>query len=142
MIRPVLKEAVKNVKKRIEQENARKKKLEEQLQKLPADSKNNRKSINEKIANANRMIKSLADSLANVEQGVLGITDAGIRRDSQDSIPIVSVSRELISNALFASTGKTLVELEAAIDETGSPQSVLLTWCHCCFEVRAEAFGC
>jgi len=122
-----VKEAVKNVKKRIEQENARKKKLEEQLQKLPADSKNNRKSINEKIANANRMIKSLADSLANVEQGVLGITDAGIRRDSQDSIPIVSVSRELISNALFASTGKTLVELEAAIDETGSPQSVLLT---------------
>ncbi|MDB4695129.1 M28 family peptidase [bacterium] len=122
-----VKEAVKNVKKRIEQENARKKKLEEQLQKLPADSKNNRKSINEKIANASRMIKSLADSLANVEQGVMGITDAGIRRDSQDSIPIVSVSRELISDALFASTGKTLAELESAIDEAGSPQSVLLT---------------
>ena len=119
-------EAVKNVKQRIEQEKARTKNLDEQLQKLPPDSKNNRKSINEKIANANRMIESLADSLANVEQGVLGITDAGIRRDNQDSIPIVSVSRELISNALSASTGKTLEDLEAAIDETGSPQSVLL----------------
>lgn len=119
-------EAVKNVKQRIDQEKARNTKLAEQLEKLPADAANNRKSIKEKIANAKQMIKSLNESLTNVQQGVLGLTDAGIRRENQDSIPIVSVSREVISNALSKTVGKTLAELEAAIDETGSPQSTTL----------------
>ena len=119
-------EAVKNVKQRIDQEKARNTKLAGQLEKLPADATNNRKSIKEKIANAKQMIKSLDESLANVQQGVLGLTDAGIRRENQDSIPIVSVSREVISNALSKTAGKTLAELEAAIDETGSPQSTTL----------------
>ncbi|MCP4942880.1 MAG: M28 family peptidase [Planctomycetaceae bacterium] len=119
-------EAVKNVKQRIDQEKARNTKLAEQLEKLPADAANNRKSIKEKIANAKQMIKSLDESLANVQQGVLGLTDAGIRRENQDSIPIVSVSRDVVSNALSKTVGKTLAELEAAIDETGSPQSTTL----------------
>ncbi len=121
-----VKEAVKNVKQRIDQEKARKVKLAEQLKKLPDDANNNRKSINEKISNAEQMIKSLDESLVNVEQGVLGITDAGIRRDNQDSIPIVSVSRDVISNVLSETTGKTLAELESAIDTTASPQSASL----------------
>ena len=120
-------ETVKNVKQRIDQEKVRKTRLAEQLEKLPADATNNRKSINEKIANAERMIKSLGEGLANVEQGVLGLTDAGMRRENQDSIPIVSVSRKVISDALSKTTGKTLAELEAAIDETASPQSAALT---------------
>ena len=120
-------EAVKNVRQRIDQEKARKAKLAEQLKKLPVDAINNRKSINEKIANANQMIKSLDGSLVSVQQGVLGLTDAGIRGENQDSIPIVSVSREVISNALSKATGATLAELEAAIDETGSPRSTPLS---------------
>ena len=119
-------EAVKNVKQRIDQEKTRKTKLADQLVKLPSDATNNRKSIKEKIANANQMIKSLDESLANVQQGVLGLTDAGIRQENQDSIPIVSVSREVISSALSKTTGNTLAELEAAIDETGSPRSTKL----------------
>ena len=101
-------------------------KLAEQLEKLPEDARNNRKSLNEKIANSNRMVNSLRADLSDVQQGVLGITDAGVRPESQASIPIVSVSRDVISKTLEASTGKKLVELEAAIDETGSPHSVLL----------------
>ena len=119
-------EAVKNVKQRIEQEESRQVKLAEQLEKLPEDARNNRKSLNEKIANAKRMVNSLRADLPDVEQGVLGITDAGVRPESQASIPIVSVSRDVISKTLEASTGKKLAELEAAIDETGSPHSVLL----------------
>ncbi len=120
-------EAVKNVKQRIDQERTRKTQLAQQLEKLPADATNNRKSIKEKITNAKQMIDSLDESLANVQQGVLGLTDAGIRRENQDSIPIVSVSRDVISNALAKTAGgKTLAELEAAIDATGSPQSTAL----------------
>ncbi len=119
-------EAVKNVKQRIEQEKSRQVKLAEQLEKLPDDARNNRKSLNEKIANTKQMVKSLRADLLGVQQGVLGITDAGVRRESQASIPIVSVSRDVISKALESSTGKKLAEMEAAIDETGSPQSVLL----------------
>jgi len=119
-------EAVKNIKQRIEQEEARQVKLADQLETLPEDARNNRKSLNDKIANSKQMVGALRADLTNVEQGVLGITDAGVRRENQASIPIVSVSRDVISKALEASTGKKLAELEAAIDESGSPQSMRL----------------
>jgi hypothetical protein len=101
--------------------------LVEQLGKLPADAKNNRKSLNDKVANADQMIQSLGDSLNNVEQGVLGIADAGVRRPNVDAIPIASVSRDLISKVHVESTGKTLEALEKKINDTGSPQSLPLT---------------
>ena len=120
-------QAVKDVQQRMGQEKTRKTRLLEQLEKLPDNAKNNRKSLKEKIANAERMIQSLEDSLKNVQQGVLGIADAGVRRPSQDSIPTASVSRGLISKALAQSTGKTLEELEKSINDTGNPQSQALT---------------
>ena len=120
-------EAIKNVQQRISQEKTRKTRLVEQLGKLPADAKNNRKSLNDKVANADQMIQSLGDSLKNVEQGVLGIADAGVRRPNVDAIPIASVSRDLISKVLVESTGKTLEALEKKINDTGSPQSLPLT---------------
>ena len=121
-----VREAVQAVRERIDQEKSRKEKLAQQLQQLPEDANNVRKSIEQKIANANQMIKSLGDDLPNVEQGVLGVTDAGVRPENQPSIPIVSVARDVISQALSDAAGTELAALESAIDETGSPRSVEL----------------
>ncbi len=121
-----VREAVQAVRERIDQEKSRKEKLAQQLQQLPEDANNVRKSIEQKIANANQMIKSLGDDLPNVQQGVLGVTDAGVRPGNQQSIPIVSVARDVISQALSDAAGTELAELESAIDETGSPRSVEL----------------
>ena len=121
-----VREAVQAVRERIDQEKSRKEKLAQQLQQLPEDANNVRKSIEQKIANANQMIKSLGDDLPNVQQGVLGVTDAGVRPGNQQSIPIVSVARDVISQALSDAAGTELAELESAIDETGSPSSVEL----------------
>ena len=121
-----VREAVQAVRERIDQEKSRKEKLAQQLQQLPEDANNVRKSIEQKIANANQMIKSLGDDLPNVQQGVLGVTDAGVRPENQQSIPIVSVARDVISQALSGAAGTELAELESAIDETGSPRSVEL----------------
>ena len=121
-----VREAVQAVRERIDQEKSRKEKLAQQLQQLPEDASNVRKSIEQKIANANQMIKSLGDDLPNVEQGVLGVTDAGVRPENQPSIPIVSVARDVISQALSDAAGTELAALESAIDETGSPRSVEL----------------
>ena len=121
-----VREAVQAVRERIDQEKSRKEKLAQQLQQLPEDANNVRKSIEQKIANANQMIKSLGDDLPNVQQGVLGVTDAGVRPGNQQSIPIVSVARDVISQALSDAAGTALAELESAIDETGSPRSVEL----------------
>ena len=121
-----VREAVQAVRDRIDQEKSRKEKLAQQLQQLPEDANNVRKSIEQKIANANQMIKSLGDDLPNVQQGVLGVTDAGVRPGNQQSIPIVSVARDVISQALSDAAGTELAALESAIDETGSPSSVEL----------------
>ena len=121
-----VREAVQAVRERIDQEKSRKAKLAQQLQQLPEDANNVRKSIEQKIANANQMIKSLGDDLPNVQQGVLGVTDAGVRPENQQSIPIVSVARDVISQALSNAAGTELAALESAIDETGSPRSVEL----------------
>ena len=121
-----VREAVQAVRERIDQEKSRKEKLAQQLQQLPEDANNVRKSIEQKIANANQMIKSLGDDLPNVQQGVLGVTDAGVRPGNQQSIPIVSVARDVISQALSDAAGTELAELESAIDEAGSPSSVEL----------------
>ena len=121
-----VREAVQAVRERIDQEKSRKAKLAQQLQQLPEDANNVRKSIEQKIANANQMIKSPGDDLPNVQQGVLGVTDAGVRPENQQSIPIVSVARDVISQALSNAAGTELAALESAIDETGSPRSVEL----------------
>ena len=119
-------QSIMNVKSKITQENERKAKLLKQLETLPKEATNNRKTLTDKVAGAERMIDSLQMELNEAKRGMLGVTDAGERPAGKDSIPVLSVARDLIDQALTQSTGKSLTELEKSIDDTGAANSVRL----------------
>ncbi len=117
---------VEQVRNKIEREQQSREQSEIQLGELPADATNIRQALRDKLESIDAMIESLRGELENASQGILGIAEAGQRTDGNDSIPVVSVSRELIDRVLTRVTGRRLNEIEARIDQDYSPQSISL----------------
>ena len=80
-------EAVQIVRNKIDQEVRRKKQLEELLEKLPPEAKNNRAATAEKIAGAERLMKSTEVFLKTTGRGVLSVSGAGPKSDDTATVP-------------------------------------------------------
>ena len=100
--------------------------INRQLESLPILSGGRRKQLRASIAGINAAIASLIKEQAEAERGVLGMSEAGRRRPDQETIPIVSVGRDVVDQWIRDSSDTSLVELEAKIDETGQPSSLSL----------------
>lgn len=131
-------QSIMNVQSKITQENERKARLLKQLETLPQEAKNNRKTLSDKVAGAERMIDSLQMELTEAKRGMLGVTDAGEREASKDSIPVLSVARDLIDQTLTQSTGTSLTEFERSIDNAGAPNSVRLPGTSVALEIELK----
>jgi acetylornithine deacetylase/succinyl-diaminopimelate desuccinylase-like protein len=119
--------SVQRVRNQINREQKRKAQIEKQIGELPAEAVNSRKTLNDQLASIDSVIDSLSEELDRTQQGVLGVAEAGQRREGKDSIPVASVSRSIANRVLKQATGQQLDQIEAKIDETYQPQSSDLT---------------
>ena len=118
--------SVQNEKNKIDSELKRKQAISMQLQALPEEAVNNRKTLRDKISGIDSMVESLRRDLARAERGVMEIGEAGERPNGKDAVPVVSMARDLVDQILKRSTGRSLEEIEQQINETTKPQSVVL----------------
>ena len=119
-------EAVQIVRNKIDQEVRRKKQLEELLEKLPPEAKNNRAATAEKIAGAERLMKSTEVFLKTTGRGVLSVSGAGPKSDDTATVPVASIARDVADRLLMAS-GTSLEEVEKQINESFRPASRFIT---------------
>ncbi len=119
-------ESVQNERSKINQEHKRIEAIKTQLRQLPAEATNSRETLQKKIDGINTLIASMQQDLAHAQRGVLAISEAGNRPDNKDSIPVVSVARDLVDDLLEKSIGQTLNRIERKIDQTNAPDSHLL----------------
>ena len=95
----------------------------EQMEALPEEAVNNRKSLSDRIAQSDSMIQSLEKDLESARQGVIGVGEAGQRPERKDAVPVISASRVLIDAVIQRALGKSLTEIEQEIGERYEPQS-------------------
>ncbi len=115
-------QGVQNQRSKIAQERERIERIHEELKKLPGDAKNSRASFEQKIVNAERMIESLQNDLQQAKRGVLGVSEAG-ERTIKDAMPVISLARDTADELITRAIGKTLQEVEQAIDQSMQPNS-------------------
>jgi hypothetical protein len=135
-----------NERSKISQEQERKKAIKKQLDSLPAEAANSRKSLQKKISAIDKMIESLQEDVKRVGRGVLAVGAAGTRAvkpvsqlsqldadpdnapktEYMKAIPIASVARDTVDELLRKSLGQSLESLEAEIDAATTPQSAVL----------------
>ncbi|MDF1843208.1 MAG: M28 family peptidase [Rubripirellula sp.] len=115
--------AVKEVGNRIDREKQRLEKTLEQIKLLPEAAENSRKALEQRVTLISKTVESLQQELVTAKQGVMGLAVAGPGNPSQKSIPVVSVSRDAVSNLLKSESGQSLAEIEAQIDDTTAPAS-------------------
>ena len=118
--------STKQIEEEIQREKDRLAEINQQLESLPILSGGRKKQLRASIAGINAAIASLNKEKAEAERGVLGMSEAGRRRPDQETIPIVSVGRDVVDQWIRDSSDTSLVELEAKIDETGQPSSLNL----------------
>ncbi len=111
---------------RIDRERQSRDQTQQQLHELPPEASNTRETLTTKLESIDAMILSLQEELQQSEHGILDISEAGHRPDGKASIPVASVSRNLIDQVLVRATGRGLAPIEAKIDQTHSPQSFSL----------------
>jgi Peptidase family M28/PDZ domain/PA domain len=116
-----IEQQVQEVQSSIEREQARKDSANKQLENLPAGAVNIREKLQETIRSIDSMIETLNQDLQQAQRGLLGVSQAGER--GKDSVPVVSVARDLIDQALQATQNKTIADIEQEIDSTFKPQS-------------------
>ncbi len=116
-----------NEQRRIDRELERKSKIQQQIENLPEKAVNSRKALAEKIASVDSMVESMKGELQWVGRGVLGISAAGERPVGKDSIPVVSVARDIVDRVLSKTEGSSLAEIETSINESYAPQSLQLS---------------
>lgn len=110
----------------IELEEQSRRQFEAQRANLPNEAKNVRKSLTEKIQSANQIIESLQRELQRVNDGRIGVAEAGQRPAGKDSVPVVSASRAFVDRLLQRSVGRRLVDIETQIDQSYAPDSFQL----------------
>lgn len=131
-------DSVRNERSKIDGERKRKDALAEQLEKLPAEAVNSRQTLGETIRGIDAMLSSLQDRLAQAQRGLLEIDEAGERPAGKDTIPVVCLARDLVSELLQQSGGRSLEQLEAAIDQSSSPQSFELPGLRATLEIELQ----
>ena len=100
--------------------------INQQLESLPLLNGGRKKQLRSSITRIKAAIASLEKEQVEAERGVLGMSEAGRRRPDQETIPIVSVGRDVVDQWIRSSSDTSLVALEAKIDETGQPASLSL----------------
>ncbi|MFK8110827.1 MAG: M28 family peptidase [Rubripirellula sp.] len=119
--RASVRKQVQEVQNAIDRERARKATAVKQLENLPAGAVNIRAKLQKSIESIQSMIESRQLDLKQAERGVLAIAQAGQR--GKDSVPVVSVARDLIDQVLQQARGKSLADLEDQINRSLLPQS-------------------
>ena len=122
-----VRQGVQNQRSKIKQELDRKAKINKQIAELPSGAVNSRKTLEARSMRIDAMVESLEGELAQAERGILGISEAGERADDKDSIPVISLGRDLVDQLLLQSRGESLAEIEKQIDQTYLPHSFVLT---------------
>jgi hypothetical protein len=117
---------VQQVQTRIDSELARKSRLMQQRESLPTSAVNTRDALSDKIAGVDSMLVGMQAKRATAAKGVMGISTTGNPANEEKNVPVISVSRTMISELLEDSLGRPLAEIEAEIDENLIPQSKLL----------------
>lgn len=117
---------VQNEKSKIAREQQRKAAMVAQIEKLPEGAANNRKTIREKIVGIDTIVASMQADLDRAKRGVLPVGVAGPRSPRKKGLPVASVGRDVVTELLEKTLGKSLSSLEKAIDETKRPQSEML----------------
>lgn len=111
---------------RIDGELVRRRKMVEQRDALPSEAVNNRKTISERINSVDSIVESMKLEMDGIAKGLMGISDAGNPPDNIRSVPVVTLSRDFASKLISRSSGRTLAEIESAIDQALIPQSFVL----------------
>ncbi|MEO1525643.1 MAG: M28 family peptidase [Planctomycetota bacterium] len=118
--------AVQEVQNRINREANRKQRLERMIQTLPPELKKNRAAAEEQIAVAERLMDSEQDALRIAARGIIGVGNAGPASPQTSKLPVGSIARDVVDRLLKAN-GQSLKDLEAQIDETYQPASVVIS---------------
>ena len=116
--------------KNLQREQERKTAIERRLASLPIEAVHSRSKLENQIELVQSSLSALEKELIASQRGVLGIGEAGglpFTRDKKEKIkpiPVVSVARDFLDNALQRSIGDSLPSLENRIDHTYRPSSV------------------
>ncbi len=129
---------VQNERSKIFREQQRKAKIQKEIEQLPAEAKNNRRTFARRINDIDNMIRSLQTDLNRAQKGLLEVGEAGRRIGNRDSIPVATISRQLASSLLKSSTGKSLEELEQQIDKATKPASADLMGIDCTLKIELK----
>lgn len=119
-------ENIDSTKRKIEQELARKRRMQQRMEELPERAVNSRQRFLQQMSAIDAMVGSLRVDLKRIERGVLGVSEAGGSAAEDDAIPVVSLARDLVDDVLKKSLGRSLADIEKQIDQTYQPQSAVL----------------
>lgn len=121
-----IKAAAEEVQKEKKLEQERLKQINQKIADLPRLNAAKRRQLRASRQRILAAIQALEREELEAKRGVLGMSEAGRRRPDQDTIPIVSVGRDVIDQWINDASGKSLTDLEAQIDETGKPASIAM----------------
>lgn len=106
---------------------------------VPPNASDERERFDLRVRSIEQHVAQLQDKIKQGgEGGLLGVNDAGSALSDQQ-VPTFTCSRNLVNRLLVAGGGKTLEELEAAIDRSCAPQSFVLDSIHCVGEAKIES---
>ena len=117
---------VQQIQTRMDGELARKNRLNEKLKQLPAEAINTRAALSERILTIDSIVAGMETTRFAAESGVMNISSAG-KADKGKKVPVISVSRTLISELLQRTMQKSLAQIESEIDSNLISQSQRLT---------------
>lgn len=91
--------------------------IQSQIAALPAEAEQTRAKLQTKIEAIRQSLADTESQIAAAGRGILGVQDAGKRRDQSPSIPVVSIGRDVADRLIAQADGdRTLESLEASID--------------------------
>ncbi len=112
---------------RIADETKRLNKLNTQLEELPIEAVNSRETLRQRRETSANMIEELRRQIAVVEVGLLDINEAG-DKPLVPEIPVVSLSRAVVSQIMRTACASTINEVQTQIDQLTRPMSLALRY--------------
>lgn len=118
--------SVQNERSKIAQEQTRKQAIQKQIENLPPEAVNSRQSFRQKLDAVDKMVAATQIDLKRAERGVLGVGEAGNRPAKDQTIPVISVARDVVDKLIRQTTNNSLDAIQEKIDATATPHSVML----------------
>lgn len=106
------------VRAKITGERERAKRLTAAMRSLPAEAVNIRRESANRLVQVESAIVGLMAELKYANQGLMGLTEAGLKADKGTTIPVLTITRQLLSRLLEKNGGQSLAELEAQVRST------------------------